>query len=208
MSTLPRDVRISTIHEIGVKIDDYLDVAKSETFKREGAQAAYVNAAKHLINIFNSLEKELQNPAHAPAVPFAKFWVQKCLLTCEDLAKQASNQTAAAKGAERQTSNIVALLKQFHDLEVVKKQRETEVLPKVEPVQKAVAVEAAPPAPPAVVEEAQRPRRIPKRTIKEQRLAEAAEAERKAAEAKAAEEAAASAKPAKKGKGRRRAGNA
>lgn len=205
MSTLPRDVRISTIHEIGVKIDDYLDVAKSETFKREGAQAAYVNAAKHIINIFNALEKEAQNPAHAAAVPFAKFWVQKCLLTCEDLAKQAVNQTAAAKGAERQTSNIVALLKQLHDLEVVKKKRETEVLPIIEPVQQTVVVEAAPPAAP---EEAPRRQRIPKRTIKEQRLAEAAEAERKAAEAKAAEEAAASAKPAKKGKGRRRAGNA
>lgn len=199
MSTLPRDVRISTIHEIGVKVDDYLDAAKSETLKREGAQAAYLNTAKNIMAVMATLERELTNASeHAEHVPYAKLWVKKCLLVCEDLANQAGNLAAAAKGAEKQTSSIVALLKQLHDLEVVKKRRETEILATLpllaEPVKEATKVEKAPEVAPKV-------RNIPRRTIKEIRLAEAAEAERLAA-IEAAEKAAS--KTAKKAKGSRR----
>jgi len=199
MSTRPRDVRISTIHEIGVKVDDYLDVAKSETLKREGAQAAYLNTVKNLATVMATLDREFTNGSeNAEHLPYAKLWVKKCILVCEDLANQAGNLAAAAKGAEKQTSSIVEMLKQLHDLEVVKKRRETEILAALplvaEPAKEASKVEEAPsPVAPKKTN-------IPRRTIKEIRLAEAAEAERLAAIEAAAK---AASKPAKKAKGRR-----
>ena len=174
MSTLPRDVRISTIYEIGVKIDDYLDAAKSDTLKREGAQAAYLNCVKNIAAVMRTLEQEFNNSSDSAVhVPYAKLWVKKCILVCEDLANQASHLTSAARGAEKQTSTFVALLKQMHDLEEIKKQRETVPL----------AVEALPVAPavisaaPAVLDApAVNPSRpaVRRRTIKEERLAQAA----------------------------------
>jgi hypothetical protein len=174
MSTLPRDVRISTIYEIGVKIDDYLDAAKSETLKREGAQAAYANCATNLTTLIALLDRESsKTPENEAHVPYAKSWIKKCILMCENLAKQARELTANAKGAEKQTSTFVALLKQMHDLEEIKKQRETVPL----------AVEALPVAPavisaaPAVLDApAVNPPRpaVRRRTIKEERLAQAA----------------------------------
>ena len=126
MSTLPRDVRIQALHEVGVKIDDTLESARLETARREGAHAAYVNAAKAL-------------SAHPEAAAI-----------CSSLASQAHNLVFAAKGAEIQSKSLVALLKGLHDLEVARKQRETEPLPEADPIS------------------IQPPRR---RTIKEERLA-------------------------------------
>ena len=131
MSTLPRDVRIQALHEVGVKIDDTLESARLETARREGAHAAYVNAAKAL-------------SAHPEAAAI-----------CSSLASQAHNLVFAAKGAEIQSKSLVALLKGLHDLEVARKQRETEPLPEADPIS------------------IHPPRR---RTIKEERLAEEAAA--------------------------------
>ena len=131
MSTLPRDVRIQALHEVGVKIDDTLESARLETARREGAHAAYVNAAKAL-------------SAHPEAAAI-----------CSSLASQAHNLVFAAKGAEIQSKSLVALLKGLHDLEVARKQRETEPLPEADSIS------------------IQPPRR---RTIKEERLAEEAAA--------------------------------
>jgi hypothetical protein len=148
MSTLPRDVRIQALYEVGVKIDDTLESARLETARREGAHAAYVNAAKAL-----------------SAYPEAAS-------VCSNLAAQAHNLVFASKGAEIQSKSLVALLKGMHDLEVARKQRETEPLAVAEsPVEDEASVAAAadaalPPSP--------KPARNLRRTIREERLAMAA----------------------------------
>ena len=145
MSTLPRDVRIQALHEVGVKIDDTLESARLETARREGAHAAYVNAAKAL-----------------SAYPEAAS-------VCSNLAAQAHNLVFASKGAEIQSKSLVALLKGMHDLEVARKQRETEPLVAAEP---AASDEGASPDPlDAPQAHGAKPVRNLRRSIREERLA-------------------------------------
>jgi len=148
MSTLPRDVRIQALYEVGVKIDDALESARLETARREGAHAAYVNAVKAL-----------------SAYPEAAS-------VCSSLAAQAHNLVFASKGAEIQSKSLVALLKGMHDLEVVRKKRETEPLAVAEsPVDDEASVAAAADAAPPP---SKKPVRNLRRTIREERLAKAA----------------------------------
>ena len=141
MGTSPRDIRIEALHEIGVKIDDALEAAQAEVIRREGAHAAYVLAGRHIAALLKTA------PEHADA------W-KRAALICEQLATQAHAAAHAAKGAVAQSQALIGVVKSMHDLEVVKKERESVPLP-VEPEQPA-------------------PRRAPLRTIREQRLAAAA----------------------------------
>jgi hypothetical protein len=158
MSTLPRDVRIEAIHEIGVKIDDALEVARFEAARREGAHGAYVNAARNIVEAFGNSSED----------------AKKCAAICSDLAAQTQNLLFASRGAERQAQGLVALIKQMHDLELAKKRRESEPLP-TPPV-----VVAESPAP-AVASALVAPPQQRRRTIKEERLAAVAAAEAAAA---------------------------
>ena len=154
MSTFARDARIQAFHEIGVKIDDALEAARLETARREGAHAAYANAARNVLSI-------LKAAAESGNAEVATTWVKKAAAVCENLATQASALAHASKGAEKQAETLVAAVKQAYDLEMVKKTRETEPVP--------------PPPPGAPVLP------VKPRTIKEERLAAEAEALRQAA---------------------------
>lgn len=160
MSTLPRDVRIEAIHEIGVKIDDALEVARFEAARREGAHGAYVNAARNIVEAFGNSSED----------------AKKCAAICSDLAAQTQNLLFASRGAERQAQGLVALIKQMHDLELAKKRRESEPLPLPTPP----VVVAESPAP-VVASALVAPPQQRRRTIKEERLAAVAAAEAAAA---------------------------
>ncbi len=155
MSTFARDARIQAFHEIGVKIDDALEVARLETARCEGAHAAYANAAR---NVMSLLRAAAEPGGTAEA---ATSWIKKAAAVCENLATQAAALAHASKGAEKQAETLVAAVKQAYDLEMVKKTRETEPVP--------------PPPPGAPVLP------VKPRTIKEERLAAEAEALRQAA---------------------------
>ena len=156
MSTFARDARIQAFHEIGVKIDDALETARLETARREGAHAAYANAARNVMTLIRAA-------AESGNAEVATEWVKKCSAACESLASQASGLVHAARGAEKQAETLVSAVKQAYDLEVVKKKRETEPVP---------------PPPPDVSALHVKPR-----TIKEERLVAEVEARRVAAEA-------------------------
>jgi len=144
MSTFARDVRIQAFHEVGTKIDDALELARLETARREGAHAAYANAARNVLGL-------LKTAAESGNAEIATAWVKKCAAACESLATQAIPLVHAAKGAEKQAESLVAALKQIYDLELTKKNRETEPLPP--PAEDAPALPVRP------------------RTLKEERLA-------------------------------------
>jgi len=151
MSTFARDARIQAFHEVGVKVDDALEAARLETARREGAHAAYANSARNVLSM-------LKAAAESGNAEVATEWVKKCAAACENLATQAQALVHAGRGAEKQAAALVAAVKQVYDLELVKKQRETEPVP--------------PPPPEAP--------HIRTRTIKEERLAAAAQAAKEA----------------------------
>jgi len=205
MSALLRDVRLQLIHELGVKMDDALEAARVDSIRKEGAHAAYGNAARNVRMLFTQAEKEhSEGKLSANDYDVARVWIKRCVAVCDNLTSQAMPLMHSAKGAERQTATVVAMLKQMYDLEEVKKQRETVPLPTPPAAETVPVTQDA--APEAEKEEPKRPHARP-RTIKEQRLAEAAarKAEEEAAAAAAAAEEAKKAAPKKRG---RRARNA
>ena len=141
MSTLPRDIRIQTLHDIGVKIDDSLESARNEKFRREGARTAHYEIIKQLSSLISKENKESDNKV-----------VEYCVKVVDKLASQATAMFHASLGAENQAKAHVELIKKVYDLELVLKNREEVPLP----------VEVSP-------EIASRP--VPSRTLKEQRLA-------------------------------------
>ncbi len=155
MSTLSHDIRIQAFHEIGVRIDDALEETHQETVRREGAHGALLVAIQGISEVQKSLRSETFQDTQQAAV--AASWVLRCARVCEALVSQASGRAKAAQGAEDFAKRMVAMVKQMHDLGVAQKQRETEPL-----------------APTPVDGILVRP--IRRRTIREERLAEAAAA--------------------------------
>lgn len=210
MSALLRDVRLQLVHELGVKMDDALETAKADSIRREGAHAAYANAARNMRALFTQAEKEhAEGKLSDSEYELARSWIKRSVAACDSLTTQAFPLMHAAKGAERQAATTVAMLKQVYDLEEMKKQRESVPVPAAapapataaEPVSKTEATAAV------AAEPAKRPHARP-RTIKEERLAAAAARkaeEEAAAAAAAAAEAAKKTAPKKRG---RRARNA
>lgn len=167
----PRDVRIQTIYEVGVKVDDVLEVARLETARKEGAHGSLLQATQTLAAVLKQVDAEV-SPEHAE---LAKAWVRRCYAACNNLLANASGLMFAARGSENQAKNFVGMVKQIHDLEMIRKQREETPVPAPELVDSTVEAPKEP----------VRPAHVPGRTLKEQRLAAAkAEEEAKAAQKK------------------------
>jgi hypothetical protein len=124
MSTLPSDVRLDTLHKIGVRLDDALEGTRLETSKREGAHAAYVNAARNVAALVRAAESDAAlSPAQKEVV---SHWIRRAVAVCNDLGSQANNLVHLSRGAETQTRNFVAMMKSLHDAEAAKKRTEAE----------------------------------------------------------------------------------
>lgn len=158
MSTISRDIRIAAIYDVGVKLDDALEAAKLENARRNGAHAAYLNSAKNIL----AMLKDVKDPTvHDTLV--------KAATACNNLATQAAALVHAGVGAQKQAEFAVVLIKQLHDQELQKRQKETDpAVVKPDVVQSPAPVEdnPFPPSTPAPI----KPRVAP-RSIKEQRLA-------------------------------------
>lgn len=150
--TSKHDSKIETLHEVGVRLDDALEASKVEVTRHEGAQAAYLSAAKAVQSLVAHIAKEAEDGrSDAASAKLATDWVNRAAQVCETLSKQAANTVLMAKGAELQTTRLVGLVKSLHDLEVTRRARE----------EAPAEVEAA--------EERPHPR---PRSIKEERIAE------------------------------------
>lgn len=146
------DIKIEAVHEIGVRLDDALESAKVEVTRNEGAQGAYLHAAKSVQALQAHLARDVEEGRADPvAAKLAADWIMRATQVCENLSKQAGNAVLMSRGAELQTARLVSLVKNLHELEVARRDRET-----------APAEAAAP-------EERPHPR---PRSIKEERIAE------------------------------------
>lgn len=119
----PSDIRLKAIYDIGVKVDDSLEVARLETAKREGAYEAYSNISSSFSEIFEQLDSE-----HAGGeAELARAWMSKFIDVCKNMVEYSSMQVYAARGAENQTKMIVEMIKKTYDLETEKKVKRSEL---------------------------------------------------------------------------------
>jgi len=147
------DSKIEAIHEIGVRLDDALEATKVEMTRHEGAQGAYLHSAKSVQALQAHLAKDAEEGrVDSTAAKIAAEWVARAVQVCENLSKQAGNAVLMSKGAELQTTRLVSLVKNLHELEVARRDRE-----------------AAPAEATAAPEDRPHPR---PRSIKEERIAE------------------------------------
>ena len=147
--TLKADIRIDVLHEMGVRLDDALEVASAEVAKREGAVSAVPAAVKSVRSLLTAAEAAQDMPLETKNSVIK--WLLAAVRELENVNQQAVSLLMAARGAEAQAKAAVASAKALYDLEVVKKKRIME-----------------PPAPPAPGET---PHPAP-RTLKETRLRE------------------------------------
>ena len=133
MSNLPRDARIQSLHDIGMKIDDSLEQAKIQTARREVARTAHIDSIDQLIN--SSKDQSLD-----------KSTVLHCVKVLQQLVTTSSALYYTALGAEKQCEAHVATIKKMYDLEVALKTRE-----EIPPTPEELAVTR--PAPPRTLKE-------------------------------------------------------
>lgn len=170
MGTLPLDVKIGTLNEVGSALDDLLDLVKLDLNKAEGAHAAVTvvfNSVNKLNeNIITELKAERITAEHAE---IARLWISRAVQIIDNLLRNQANILFIARGAEAQNSKIVKAVKTMYDLECARKNRISSENPE-DPV---IVSDLAPdkiekPVEPVVTSERKSPA---PRTIKEQRLA-------------------------------------
>lgn len=161
MNTTKAELKRLVTHEIGVRVDDALDVARNDRFKLEGRLGAFADAAKALEGVLGAVDKDIEAQVFDPATgQHVKNYVLRCAQLMQSLGQQTGTQRLMQQGKVQAFEHTVALLKNLMEDELRKAQD--------------VAVPPAAVPPPAPTVPARPAGARPPPTIKEQRLAEAA----------------------------------
>lgn len=118
MSKMKSEVKVATLHEMGVKLDDILEAAEREMHQLEGGKQALVGAKKrveqHLANVDRDVQEGKLDLEQATLV---KRWVSQCVHIVENLAVQAEVQAYQAQGKVLNAKQVVAVAKAMFDRE-------------------------------------------------------------------------------------------
>lgn len=168
MSVLKSELKMLVTHEVGVRVDDSLEVAKKDLAMLEGRQTGFADGAKAVETLLTHVDKDVtEEKLDVDTATKVKLYVTRAVHALNNLAQQVSNQRIAQTGKVQGLEQTVALLKNMVDAERAK----TEALQTAEAT-------AAPTNPRERAEGAR-----PAASIKELRLAEEV-AEKKAAPSK------------------------
>ena len=161
-SALKAEVKVGTAHEIGVRMDDLLDVAKRDMERAIGAQNALLEGSKIVLSLHGVVDKEIDaGTLDLEMAKKVKLYVTRAVTALESLAQRAANIQQVTNGRVQGLQAAVGSIKTFHD-------QEKAALDAL-----AAAPPAEPPVPPTLGEVAGETRPAPLLTIKQRRLAEA-----------------------------------
>jgi hypothetical protein len=184
MSTLKSEIKIGTAHEIGCRLDDFLDSASKEIQKIEGSISAFKRAVTVVDEAVRQVDREMDAGEFGiEEATLVKKYVLKLKATFENLANQSEGNRIGQVGKVQALQAAVLITKQYKDVEEAKLNSiraaaRDEVpqpeIPQNEVEKSAVATPTdAPVAAPVVVEEEEKPRQVgsrPKPSLKERRL--------------------------------------
>lgn len=122
-SPIKSEVKIAAAQDIGVRIDDLLEQAKSEVAQTNGAQMALNEGAKAVAKLMAAVDGEIDSGLlDLPTAKVAKQYVGRAVAMLENLSRHMGNLTLAANGKVDAYSKAVASVKTYQDAEQVRLQ--------------------------------------------------------------------------------------
>ena len=117
-SKLKHEVKALTYHEIGMRLDDQLDAAKSEQSGFEGAKQAFQVATKRVEDLTSHIDKEVKDGTlDLEQSTLAKRWVLRAVNIVSNLAIQSEVQLYQAQGKVMALNQAVKHAKTMYDQE-------------------------------------------------------------------------------------------
>jgi hypothetical protein len=117
-SVLKSEVKIATAHDIGVRMDDLLEQAKSEVAQLAGAQTALNESAKAVAKLLTAVDADVDGGMYdLQTAQTAKLYVNRAVAVLENLARQTSNMVLAANGKVTAFEKSVQSVSTYQDAE-------------------------------------------------------------------------------------------
>jgi hypothetical protein len=110
-------VKVSAVHDVGVRLDDALEAARADVHRTEGASHALERAVEALAPLYKLVDKELdeQKIADIATASAIKAWLERSSALLKDLRTQYQHGRVQAQGRVAGFEGAVAIAKKFVD---------------------------------------------------------------------------------------------
>lgn len=110
-------IKVGAVHEVGVRLDDALEGARSEVHRADGASAALERAAEACSQLSRQVDRDLDEGkiADLGTAGLVKKWIDKCAATVRDARAQALVAKAQGQGKVAALETAVGIAKRFVD---------------------------------------------------------------------------------------------
>lgn len=110
-------IKAGAVHEVGVRLDDALEGARSEVHRADGASAALERVAEACSQLTRQVDRELDEGKIADLVTAAlvKKWVERCAGVVRDARAQALVAKTQGQGKVAAMEMAVGIAKKFVD---------------------------------------------------------------------------------------------
>lgn len=111
MSVLKSELKQMITHEIGVRVEDAMDAAKTELAVLEGRQAAFLDGSKAVEALMGAVDKDVETEKYGLEVAeVAKRYLSRAVNALQNLSVQASQFRIAQTGKVQGFDHTVKLL--------------------------------------------------------------------------------------------------
>jgi hypothetical protein len=120
MKRVKHEVKVLTYHEMGVKLDDQLEAAKSEQSGFDGAKKAFALGRSKVEELTSHIDKDAKDGTlDVEQATLVKRWVLRSMEVLRNLGIQAEVQAYQAQGKVIALEKSVNIIKALHDNEKV-----------------------------------------------------------------------------------------
>jgi hypothetical protein len=110
-------IKVSAVHDVGVRLDDALDIARADVLRTEGAAHALERASDAMAPLLKLVDKDLdeQKIADIATATAIKKWLERSATLLKDLRQQYQQGRVQAQGRAAGFEGAVAIAKKFVD---------------------------------------------------------------------------------------------
>jgi hypothetical protein len=120
-SPIKSEVKIAAAQDIGVRLDDLLEQARTEVAQMNGAQTGMNEGARAVAKLLTAVDSDIDNGVmDLQQAQMAKLYVNRAIAVLENLARHMGNLVLAANGKVTAFDKAVASVKTYQDAEQVR----------------------------------------------------------------------------------------
>jgi len=135
------ELRSAAIHEVGCKLDDVLDSAKSDVYRFDGAHDALLLVSSRMSSLYGDVKSKTGPDFSLEEAKVAKEYITRCITFLTKAADDASRGRFRAEGKVLGLEQSVKVAKSLYDVEKAKPSPSAKA--KAKPVPLAVKRKAA-----------------------------------------------------------------